>query len=288
MKISIVTSAFNAEKYIEETIESILSQRGNFEIEYILVDAKSKDSTLDKILKYKKYVDEGRYNGLNNGITIKIISEPDNGMYEGIAKGFKLVTGDIIAYLNSDDFYFPNAFSCVCEIFEKFSQVNWLTGRANCYNDRGHNWESVLPAHFHREYIRKGFYGSCLPVIQQESTFWRKNLLDDLNLEEFASKKLAGDFYLWYSFAKDNELYIINSNLSGFRFSDKQKSENKYAYHDDFIQIVNNYKPSLKDELVIFLLKIMSRSKDKKKLKNNPNIIRFNLEKNIWEFGLND
>lgn len=285
MKISIVTSAFNAEKYIEETMESVLSQRGDFEIEYILVDAKSSDSTLDKINKFNNYVQEGRYAGLNNGISVTVISEPDKGMYEGIAKGLKLVTGDIVAYINSDDFYLPNAFSLVCDIFEQFEQVNWLTGRANSYNAKGQNWESVLPGHFYKEYIQKGFYGTYLPVIQQESTFWRKSLLNDFNLEEFASKKLAGDFYMWHSFAQNNELYIINSNLGGFRFSDGQKSENKVAYHDEFMQIVGDYKLTIKDKFELPKLKRSSRVKEKYKLKHNPNIIRFDLENNKWVFG---
>ncbi|MDD3436206.1 MAG: glycosyltransferase [Candidatus Gastranaerophilales bacterium] len=285
MKISIITSAFNAEKYIEETIESVLSQRGDFEIEYIVIEAKSKDATLEKIEKYKKIVEGGFYSERNKGISMKVISESDGGMYEGIAKGLKSATGDIVAYINSDDFYLPNAFSCVCEIFQKFPQVNWLTGRANSFNAQGHNWESVLPAHFYKEYIRKGFYGKYLPVIQQESTFWRRKLLENFNYEEFLNKKLAGDFYLWYSFSKENELYIVNSNLAGFRFSEGQKSENKTAYNKELMTIVNYYKPKLNEKFAIAFLKITSRVKDKKKLKGNPNIIRYDLKTSNWVLG---
>lgn len=285
MKISIITTAYNAEKYIEETMESVLSQRGDFEIEYIVVDAKSKDSTLKIINKYKTLVDDGKFSGRNLGITIHVISEEDSGMYDGISKGFELVTGDVVAYLNADDLYMPNAFSCVCEVFKNFSQINWLTGRANCYNSRGHSWESILPAHFHRKYIRKGFYGRYMPVIQQESTFWRKELLQKVNLEEFKKQKLAGDFYLWHSFSKESDLYIINSNLGGFRFSENQKSSDGDSYGAEFDIINGNYKPNYIEKLVISRLKQDRRLSDKKKLQRNPNILRFDLGKNVWTLG---
>lgn len=285
MKISIITTAYNAEKYIEETIESVLSQRGDFEIEYIVVDAKSKDSTLEIINKYKTLVEGGNFSRLNLGITMHVISEKDNGMYDGISKGFKLITGDVVAYLNADDFYTPNAFSCVCEIFKNFPQINWLTGRANSYNSKGHSWESILPAHFHRKYIRKGFYGKYMPVIQQESTFWRKELLKIVNLEEFKKQKFAGDFYLWHSFSKENDLYIINSNLSGFRFSEDQKSLDRDSYSKEFDMINENYKPNFAEKLIISKLKQTRRLSDKKKLQRNQNILRFDLGKNTWTLG---
>ncbi len=282
MKISIITTAYNSEKYIEETIESVLSQRGNFEIEYIVIDAKSTDSTIDIANKYKKLVEEGFYTGRNNGISMQIISEPDNGMYDGISKGFVRASGDVVAWLNSDDFYLPNAFSCVCEVFENFPQVRWLTGRANDFNSKGQSWQSLLPAHFYKDFIRKGFYGTCLPVIQQESTFWRKKLLDELNLEEFKTKKLAGDFYLWYSFSKSNELYIVNSNLGGFRFNDGQKSTDKEAYGKEFREITNNYQPSFVEKIIISHIKKDRRLSDKHKLRKNKNIVRFDFEEKVW------
>lgn len=285
MKISIITTAFNAERYIEETLESVLSQRGNFELEYIVIDAKSTDSTLGKINKYKSLVDSGFYAGRNNGIEMKVISESDNGMYDGISKGLKLATGDIIAYINADDFYSPNAFSCVCEIFEEFPKINWLTGRANDFNDKGHSWQSILPAHYHRELILKGFYGSKLPVIQQESTFWRKTILNDIDLEKLKTFKLAGDFYLWHSFAQNNELYIVNSNLAGFRFNEGQQSSATEKYGEEFKKITGDYKPTFAEKLLIFNLKQTRRLNDKHKLKNNKNIVRFNFDSKSWELG---
>lgn len=238
MKISIITTVYNGEKYIEETLASVLSQRGDFELEYIVIDALSSDSSLEKILKYKKLVDEGFYNGYNKGIDMQVISEKDRGMYDGIAKGFERVTGDIIAYINADDFYFPNSFSSVVDIFTEFPQESWLTGRTACANQKGQNFDCSLKLFPQQEFIRKGFFGqhsNCF--ISQESCFWRKSLLDKLDLDRFRQFKLAGDFFMWYTFSQYATLTTVNTNLGCFRFNENQLSSNIGNYHEEMLGI---------------------------------------------------
>ncbi len=91
MKITIITSAYNSEKTIEETIRSVLTQTYN-EIEYIVIDAASSDNTLEIINHYKNQIDI-------------IVSEPDQGIYDGLNKGIVLAKGDVIGFLHSDDLY---------------------------------------------------------------------------------------------------------------------------------------------------------------------------------------
>ena len=91
MKISIITVCFNSSKTIEKTLQSILSQTYN-NIEYIVVDGGSFDSTLEILKKYTKIIS-------------KLISEPDKGLYDALNKGIKSATGDIVGILNSDDIY---------------------------------------------------------------------------------------------------------------------------------------------------------------------------------------
>lgn len=90
-KVSILTVCFNSAKTIEDTIKSVIMQDYS-NIEYILIDGKSTDNTLEVIQKYK-------------GQLSRIISEKDKGMYDGLNKGLKLATGEIIGILNADDFY---------------------------------------------------------------------------------------------------------------------------------------------------------------------------------------
>lgn len=91
MKISIITVCFNSSKTIEKTFQSILNQTYT-NIEYIVIDGGSSDSTLDIVKKYKKSID-------------RFVSEPDKGLYDAMNKGIKLASGDIVGILNSDDIY---------------------------------------------------------------------------------------------------------------------------------------------------------------------------------------
>ena len=105
-KITIITVCYNSEKTIEDTLQSVVNQLYP-NIEYIIVDGGSTDNTLAIIDKYK------------NKISV-LISEKDNGIYDAINKGIGLATGDIIANLNSDDFYIDNhVITDVVATFEK-------------------------------------------------------------------------------------------------------------------------------------------------------------------------
>jgi len=104
MKISIVTTSFNSASTIKDTIDSVLSQDYN-NLEYIIADGGSKDGTLDIIKSY----DDPR---------IRWISEPDKGIYDGMNKGIKMATGEVVGIINSDDFYKnPAVLSAVADGF---------------------------------------------------------------------------------------------------------------------------------------------------------------------------
>lgn len=104
MKISVVTVVYNGEDSIERTINSVLNQEGA-DIEYIVVDGGSKDSTMEIVQKYKCNISH-------------IISEPDHGIYDAMNKGLKLAGGDIVTFLNSDDWYETNVLKLIVEAFE--------------------------------------------------------------------------------------------------------------------------------------------------------------------------
>ena len=97
MKVSIITVCFNSEKTIRETIESVLNQTYQ-NIEYIIIDGGSTDSTVDMIREYVPLFGE----------KIKWISESDKGLYDAMNKGIRMSSGDIIGILNSDDIYYNN------------------------------------------------------------------------------------------------------------------------------------------------------------------------------------
>lgn len=108
MKISIITITYNSEKTLRDTIESVLSQSYQ-DIEYIIVDGKSKDGTCDIIRSYGERI-------------ATFVSEKDNGLYDALNKGIRLATGDVVGFLHSDDMYASNeTVKLLAEAFTKFN-----------------------------------------------------------------------------------------------------------------------------------------------------------------------
>lgn len=145
MKVSIITSCYNREATIRGAIESVLAQDYP-DIEYIVVDGASKDGTLDVINEYKNRI-------------VKIVSEPDHGMYEAINKGIRLATGDIIGLVHSDDMlYDKHVISDVVAAFEQ-SNADFVYGDGiyvdfNETNKLVRNW---IGGPYHRWKVRCGW-----------------------------------------------------------------------------------------------------------------------------------
>lgn len=190
--------------YIENTIKSVLSQ--NYaNLEYIIIDGGSNDGTQQIIEKYK---DQLAY----------YISEPDNGMYEAINKGFNKASGDIIAWINADDIYMPWTLQIVNEAFTLYPKIQWIGGKYAFLNENG-TLAQIFPKTSIRSQIdisngwcRDGILGP----LQQECMFWRKELYvlaGGLDI----SYKYAGDFELWMRFAEYADLIKIDLPLAAFR-----------------------------------------------------------------------
>jgi len=266
--ISIVTIVFNGDKYLEETILSVINQSYK-NIEYIIIDGGSTDRTLDIIKKYEKSIDYW-------------ISEKDNGMYDALAKGFSFCHGEFIAFINSDDFYFPNAFSTVIDIFSMYKDVKWLTGMPVGYNNNGEITGVQYPWGYKSIDISQGLYGgrNRLDFIQQESTFWRKEMLSYIDMNKFKSAKLAGDYYLWKKFSEYENLYSVQSCFAGFRTHQTQLSSDINSYVREFDELSDPLPTFWKGK--VFLLKILKLLPDKIKQKYSPNLLFFDYEKDSW------
>jgi glycosyltransferase involved in cell wall biosynthesis len=248
--ISIVTPCFNAEKYIRMTIESVLNQtvfkNGRAVLDYIIIDGGSTDGTL-KVIE-----DIVNQHTLKNHV--KIISEPDNGMYDALAKGMKLACGEIFAYINADDYYNITALDVVLTIMKKYP-VKWLTGWATGYNEQGHITGMNSQYLFRKNFIAKGVYGTQLPHLQQESTFWLRELNEHIDYEKLKSFKYAGDYYLWVEFAKHTFLFIVETYLGGFRSREGQLSKQMEKYNIEKRELLSG-RLNIFDKLIIIKDKI--------------------------------
>ncbi len=218
MKFSIITPCFNAEKFIEETIHSVLNQtvvkNGLVELEYIIVDGGSTDNTLKIINSFSS----------KKNVKLTVLSEKDEGMFHALSKGLKISTGHIQAYINAGDFYNLNCFSIIQEIFSNNSEVNWISGDKYIYNMQSAIIKNSCPYIYRKNLIQAGVYGKYLPFIQQESIFWRSKLNNYIDHEKLKSLKLSGDYFLWVTFSQYAKLEIIRTHLSGFKIHPGQLS----------------------------------------------------------------
>jgi glycosyltransferase involved in cell wall biosynthesis len=122
LKISIITPSFNQAQYLEQTIDSVLSQDYP-NIEYIVIDGGSTDGSIDIIKKYEKHL-------------AYWVSEPDSGQSQAINKGVQRATGDVINWLNSDDYYHSGALQTVADAF-KDRRVTCYCAKSNMINEEG-------------------------------------------------------------------------------------------------------------------------------------------------------
>lgn len=235
-KISIVTPNYNQAKYLEETILSVLGQ-GYPNLEYIIIDGGSTDGSVDII---KKYSDRLSY----------WESVPDKGMYNAIQKGFARSTGDIMAWINSDDMYQSKSFFTVAEIFNSFKEVSWLLGFPSVYDAQS---RIVECPHTMRQWSKYDVYIGQYRWIQQESVFWRRSLWDKAGSKIEYTLKYAGDFELWNRFFRFEKLYVTTAILSGFRMRDDQQlsMSQKDAYDSEIQSVLsaNKYTDEERDIL---------------------------------------
>ena len=226
--ITVITPCFNAEKYIEETIHSVINQsavkEGRLALNYWVIDGGSSDRTVEIV---KRYESQG----------VSLISEKDAGMYDALVKGFARAKGDACCYINAGDYFHPQAFDVVKDVFEAQPDVKWLTGMAVKYNERSQVIHFYLPKRFFRRSIRRGYYGRVQPHIQQESTFWRTELLQLVDMDKLRKLRYAGDFLLWHSFSQRHDLIIVASQLGGFKVHAGQLSSAMDKYTRELEEI---------------------------------------------------
>lgn len=227
MKFSIITPSFNQGRYIEETIRSVVTQDAH--IEYLVIDGKSVDDTVEILSDYKcRYPD-----------IIHWVSEKDNGQVDAINKGMKKATGDILAFINSDDYYLPDAFRCVEQYFLANPEKKWLVG--NCrVSDAKLAWTFSLKHMLPIEKIP--WLIKIFNVINQPAVFIKRELFEGV-----------GFFDEQYSYAFDYDYWLrclhvggaslrVRTVLSVFRIQNESKSNiNFKAQFDEDYEIAKKY-----------------------------------------------
>lgn len=179
MKISIITATFNSGETIRDTIESVLRQSYT-DFEYIIKDGGSKDDTLRIVKEY----------ALEFGDRLKVISEPDKGIYDAMNKGLQLATGDVVGLLNSDDFYTSDdVLNTIADAFSTEHNLDAVYGDIHFVKDEDltkcvRYYSSNL---FHRSWMRFGFMPAHPSFYCKKSCYEKFGFFD-------TSFKIAADF----------------------------------------------------------------------------------------------
>lgn len=202
MKISIVTISYNQVEFLEKTIQSVINQKKDVDLEYIVVDPGSTDGSRDIVSKYQALIDH-------------VIFEPDTGPSDGLNKGISLASGEVLGFLNSDDILYPGSLKNAIEYFTKFPEIDVISGNGYVI-DRDDN---VIRRCFSRSVSLKNFaYG--VSILIQPSTFFRQEIF----------KKTSG-FNPDNKCNWDGELFI-DMALHGGKFLRCDKVWSGYRLHD--------------------------------------------------------
>lgn len=222
--VTAITPVRNAASLVDRTVSSIVTQTavqsGRVRLQYLLCDGASTDETVSVATTAA---------GDNE---LEIVSEPDNGMYDALAKGLRRAEGDVVFYLNAGDMLFPGALDVVLDIMGK-APITWLTGYGAIVNADGVVVSMSLPFRYRRSLLRTDAYGSILPTLQQESTFWRAEMTANADLDLLATYRLAGDHYLWNTFATMAEPTIVKALLGAFAQHGRHLSDDEAGYRDE-------------------------------------------------------
>lgn len=196
-RITIVTPSFNQAPYLEATIQSVLSQR-DVDLEYFIMDGGSTDGSLEIIRKY-----EHRLAGW--------VSEPDQGQTDAINKGFSRASGEVLAWLNSDDTYQPGAVRQALDLLNRHPEMSFVYGDCNYIDETGRVIGRFPAAQTDYRRLRQGYVH-----IPQQSSFFRASLVRQVGQLD-PTFYFAMDYDLWVRLAKIAPPLYVQQLWANFR-----------------------------------------------------------------------
>jgi glycosyltransferase involved in cell wall biosynthesis len=226
-KLSIVTISLNQAKFLERAIRSVVEQNYS-DIEYIVVDPGSTDGSRDIIERYRSRIS-------------RVVYEPDRGPADGLNKGFARASGDILAFLNSDDVLFPGAVRSAVA-FLSSSDVDVVSAHASVIDSEDRHLRMAYSETFS---LKMFAYGACALV--QPSTFFSREVFEraqGFNVENRAT----WDAELWVDMA-----------ISGARFALADEVWSGYRVHSRSITSSKNLQQQQKDDVQRMFRKIVGR-----------------------------
>ena len=234
-KITIITVSLNSEQFIEDCICSVLSQDYN-NLEYIIIDGKSSDKTLNIIKKYENKIDF-------------LISEKDTGIYDAMNKGINKASGDYIGFLNSDDFYTSD--SIISKKMNSIKSNNFDLVYSNVLFSKQNNVNFIIRKYnsflFHPFFLKFGIMPS------HPSSIMKKKLIKECGLFD-TNYKIASDFDLFVKIFKNKTIKYKYLNINSVLMRVGGKSnKNFYQIFKLNSEILNSLNKNLILSNILFL-----------------------------------
>ena len=230
-KISIVTPTLNQAQFIEECVKSVLTQDYPT-LEYFILDGCSTDDTRHIVEKYQD--------------RLTFISEKDNGQVDAINKGLRMCSGDVVAYLNSDDYYLPGSLRRIGEYFAQYPDAMAVTGKCKRVDENGREINRFITGYKNLWLYTLG----CRPLltqnyISQPSTFWRRELLSTVGYFNPAYH-YAMDYEYWLRIIQKSKIYFINKYLAAFRIHNASiTGQTSHKHLEEETRIARLFAPKL-------------------------------------------
>ena len=228
LRISVITPSYNQVDFLEKTIRSVLDQQGDFELDYCIVDGGSRDGSAEIIRRYESKLSWW-------------VSEPDGGQSAAINKGLRRATGDVLCWLNSDDYFAPGALAAVAERFRDPGCAA-LVGHCVMVNPDGS--EQFVKGRYRG---RLRLLSRCGPYrMHQPSIFWRRTVGERVGLID-ESMHLIMDFDYWCRISRHYRFANLDRVLSYcHRHAAAKTGGDDYAsYHAARIGYLDALRPRL-------------------------------------------
>ena len=204
MKFSVITPSFQQGQFIERTIQSVLAQaQPDIELDYIVCDGGSQDETVEILRRY--------------GDRLRWLSAPDGGQADAVNRGIALTQGEIIAWINSDDVYYPGALAAVQAVFGANPQVQVVYGDAD-HIDPADRLLSPYPTAAWNYQRLKDICFLCQPAV----FFRRRTIAQWGDLD--ASLHYCMDYELWLRYGQQTNFFYLPQKLAGSRLYAENKT----------------------------------------------------------------
>ncbi len=228
MRFSIITPNYNGERFLEQTLQSVITQTGsNIELEYIVIDGKSTDGSQEILQHY-------------HGDIAHTVIEPDTGPANAINKGLRLATGDVIAWLNADDLYYPRTLERVAQALQARPDAAFCFGRCPIINEQGQEIRSGITRckEFFYPFSSRFTY-QCINYLSQPALFFRRQAVEQAGLlPEDMVAAWDYDFILrlWHS---GDAVQVAGSPLAAFRWHEESISGQNFQvqFKEEYLSV---------------------------------------------------